>query len=707
VRAVDEGALVLRAGDLVGRYRVDAEIGSGGQGIVARASDLELGRSLAIKVIRHAEPRSRERILREARALAALEHPNVARVLDVGEHRGRVFIAMEYIDGANLGQWWADDRVDRKQRVGALCDAGRGLAAAHAAGLVHRDFKPANVLVARNGRVVVTDFGLVLDQESDAPRLTDRNLRIGTPGYMAPEQVLGNEVGTRADQFAFCVSLFEAAYRVRPFEGRNVAELVGAMARRIATAPKGQSAPRWLRRVIERGLDPDPAQRFASMTALLDAIEAGPRRVRRLVLGVVAIAIVVLAVLAVPKAATPIAVPTTFERMPQPLAVLGGPNSQWTRDRAIGVLADVDADREAGRNAEARDGAERIRVAALAEGDESVARWALANRGWAEAALPDAVAARRTFTQLREEAQRSGDDLQLAHAALGLFELDRFDGNLDRALEWTDEAEAAALRVEMPLRIWVHVQVSRAVIAFTRGDLDAAEAGWMDALDLCADDAEGDRARALLLNNLGAIQGRRQNFVQAAALLAESAQLYAEILPEDHLDLATVETNLGLNLVKAGEVAGGIDLMYAALARTQRSRVAPDEGLADTHLTVADALYNAEDPRACLVHAKAAMEMLDELEAPASIEVGAPYRVSVCALALGDVATAETAGAKAMALLETVEAEPEVATLVRFGYAKAAAAGGRVEVARRGAASAIEGAGQEKRHEIEAWVKGL
>src|SRR5690349_1134277 len=171
--APELAALALRPGDRLGRYRIDAELGTGGQGVVVLATDPELDRKVAIKLLWASGREARALLLREGRALARLEHPNVVRVFDVGEIASGVFLAMEFVDGCHLATHWTEQRLDRDAKIATLIAAGRGLAAAHAAGLVHRDFKPKNVLVAKSGRIAVTDFGLVRDS---APTSTEQSL---------------------------------------------------------------------------------------------------------------------------------------------------------------------------------------------------------------------------------------------------------------------------------------------------------------------------------------------------------------------------------------------------------------------------------------------------------------------------------------------------------------------------------------------------
>ena len=226
-----------RAGDRVDRYVIEARLGAGGMGVVYAAHDPELGRKVAIKLVRAGA--DDERLRREAQALARLAHPNVVAVHDVGTCDGQVFIAMALVEGQNLRRWLATPRpVDAILRH--LVAAGRGLAAAHAAGLIHRDLKPDNIFVSATGETLVGDFGLARDAAAPAaddapltapplasPDLTLTGTVLGTPAYMAPEQATG--AATRAsDQFSFCVTAWEALHGARPFAGRGMAEILEA-----------------------------------------------------------------------------------------------------------------------------------------------------------------------------------------------------------------------------------------------------------------------------------------------------------------------------------------------------------------------------------------------------------------------------------------------------------------------------------------------
>jgi hypothetical protein len=307
--AADQGrdaARTLQRGARLGRYTILEVMGAGGMGVVYAAHDADLDRRVAIKLLRASgdAETARARLLREARAMARLRHPNVITVYEAGTIDERVFVAMELVEGLTIGEWLARPEQGRRWRevLDVFLAAGRGLAAAHAAGLVHRDFKPDNVLLDRDGRVVVTDFGLArptdaaigapvpgaatpdLDSASGSggsggseDALTRTGAVLGTPAYMAPEQHRGSQADARSDQFSFCVALYEGLYGQRPFRGHSPATLHAAIVQgRIAEPPRrgrGKQVPQRLRRILLRGLRASPDERFPSMVALLDALE--------------------------------------------------------------------------------------------------------------------------------------------------------------------------------------------------------------------------------------------------------------------------------------------------------------------------------------------------------------------------------------------------------------------------------------------------
>jgi tetratricopeptide (TPR) repeat protein len=280
----DLDLLALSLEGKLGRYEILRELGRGNMGIVVRAYDPELHRAVAVKLLASSPgAEAAQRLRREAQAMARLTHPNVVTVYDVTTHGEAVAIAMELVEGTTLRARIAKGRSWRE--LLAVCiAAGRGLAAAHAAKLIHRDFKPENVLCADDGRVVVSDFGLARI-EDDAPVLSgDGSTTLaGTPAYMAPELLSegGATATTASDQFSFCVATYEALYGERPFGGRTMDDLrASIVAGVMRPAPAGSAVPASVRDVLARGLSTEPARRFRSMDALLDELAASAKRRR-------------------------------------------------------------------------------------------------------------------------------------------------------------------------------------------------------------------------------------------------------------------------------------------------------------------------------------------------------------------------------------------------------------------------------------------
>jgi tetratricopeptide (TPR) repeat protein/predicted Ser/Thr protein kinase len=286
-------------GRAVGRYFVIGELGRGAMGVVVRAYDPKLQREVALKILRTSamSAAAGARMIREARAMAKLSHPNVVAVYDVDEDpKHGTVVAMEYVAGTTLKAWVREQRPGARAIVETFVQAGRGLATAHAAGLLHRDFKPDNVLLGDDGRARVTDFGLArIDAGgrdstmtggsrpplSLPPALTAADTVMGTPRYMAPEQHGAGQLTPAADQFAFCVSVWESLTGTPPYAAGDLEMLVQHKHSGPPPWPKEVAVPRAVVDAIRRGLSPDPEARFPTMLALIDALEAAHARRRR------------------------------------------------------------------------------------------------------------------------------------------------------------------------------------------------------------------------------------------------------------------------------------------------------------------------------------------------------------------------------------------------------------------------------------------
>ena len=319
IPAAGDAHIDLEPGDKVDRFSILGRIGHGGMGVVFSAYDPRLDRKVALKLLRSSDDskltpeEAQARLLREAQALAQQSHPNVIAVYDVGTYKSEVYIAMELVEGKTLGQWLRAYQRSQREILDKFQQAGRALAAAHGSGLVHRDFKPENVLVGDDDRVRVMDFGLARSLFYDLPEepidesfriavdgvselnrsLTATGAVLGTPRYMAPEQFLGRLADARSDQFSFCVGLWEALLGKHPFEGGTARPLAeSADARPVP--PSGSRLPPWVQRVLERGLAREPVRRYPSMEALLRELQPPRPSSRARIVPVVALAIAVL-----------------------------------------------------------------------------------------------------------------------------------------------------------------------------------------------------------------------------------------------------------------------------------------------------------------------------------------------------------------------------------------------------------------------------
>jgi serine/threonine protein kinase len=288
-------------------------------GVVFAAKDLQLGRKIAIKLVRPqalgalSATDRQSWLMREACAMAQISHPNVVAVHDVGTFGDQLFIAMEYVEGKTLSDWLTEQHRPWRDILGMFIQAGRGLAAAHAQQILHGDFKPENVVVGQDGRARVVDFGLARPREMGArcysthrqvladtnvtsrpatPNASQRGNFIGTPGYMAPEQLTGEPLDERTDQYSFCVALFQGLYGHLPFKADTLGGLLAQIKRgRVNEVPKFTDVPPPLHQVLLQGLSRDPMDRFPSMGALLDKLEQQRVPPRQTVLDITVLAV--------------------------------------------------------------------------------------------------------------------------------------------------------------------------------------------------------------------------------------------------------------------------------------------------------------------------------------------------------------------------------------------------------------------------------
>ena len=381
-------------GATFGRYQIQRVIGAGGSGLVLAAHDAELGRGVAIKLLAYESAETRTRLLREAKAMAQLSHRNVVTVYEVVRLDDRTGIVMELVDGDDLAKWRAAAPRTWREVVAAYVQAAHGLGAAHRLGLVHRDFKPANALIDRDGVVRVTDFGLVRAASAADPLtpsspsataldgdLTRTGARLGTPAYMAPEQHAGEAVDARTDQWALACALYGALYDQRPFAGDTMDALADSVQRgQLRDEPRTIAVPRRVRAAIRRALAVDPTQRFPSMTELIAAL-APPRRGWLVAAGVSAAAITGALVA---NAARPTASGPSCAGLDAPMVATWNPTrADAVRDRLRAVTpatAERTATRVRGALDAYRDAWSAARVTACTQARQGAASGALLDR---------------------------------------------------------------------------------------------------------------------------------------------------------------------------------------------------------------------------------------------------------------------------------------------------------------------------------------
>jgi tetratricopeptide (TPR) repeat protein/predicted Ser/Thr protein kinase len=616
----------IARGTAIRRYVVLDRIGAGGMGVVYAAYDYGLDRRIALKLVRdRGGADARARLIREAQVLARLSHPNVVAVYDVGEHDGEVYVAMELVEGSSLRAWLAAAPRGWRAIVEVFRAAGAGLAAAHAAGIVHRDVKPDNILLDGGGAVRIGDFGLAR-RAADAG---DHAPGAGTPAYMAPEQHAGRELDPRADQFAFCVALYEALYGVRPFAGDDRAALCAAITAG-ELPPATRDVPGWLRAAIARGLSADPDARYPSMTALLARLAPPRPRWPWLAAGAALIAAIVgwRALAGAPAC------------QPAPLGAWDVPQQVTTRAAFVAAGAGEAFDRVADALAARTTAWQRMRLDACeatrvrAEQTPAVldlrmaclddraadlralaARLATADRATAAHAL-DAVRGLEPIEACSRSAIRAGgrratDPLaaprrrQLAELQAQYLVGDRA-GALIAARRLADTARAAADREleGQALRVAGQALTARGDVAGAEAALyaavaaaEAADAGglaarvWLDLVWLVGDEGEryaeahrlaaiaagtldrigGDRAlQAVYEDRLGVIFYDEARYAEAAPHLARGLALRDQLFGPASVEAAASLQHLAMLYTAEGRDADALDLHHRARENAER-----------------------------------------------------------------------------------------------------------------------------------------
>ncbi len=621
----------LHEGSKLGRYVVLSRVGAGGMGVVFAAYDPELDRKVAIKLMRSAPGGSgpkeladqRARLLREAQAMAKLSHANVITVHDVGTIDGQVFVAMEFIDGTTLSGWLRERPRTWREVMTVVLAAGRGLAAAHAAGLVHRDFKPDNVLIGKDGRVLVTDFGLARpaagrtdafatiggnsSQKVLGIALTQTGALVGTPAYMAPEQLAGERSDALADQFSFCIAAYEGLYGERPFAGRVLSELIANVSDGAVRPPSVKAAvPRWLRRALLRGLAVRREERYPSMDALLQSLAHDPwRRWRQAaIVGVPAIVV---------GAAT-----LAYQQHEQPRAAA---YCQDVRDKLDDVWDDGRRDAvrrrfEAAGAAWATDGYDHVARKLDPYAEQWLAMQTQACRDEVEGARPQAVLAlQMTCLERRRDAL----------AALGELLASGDAATLERAIDAADNLPALDVCGDLERLMAREGSVDATVDPETRRSLDAALARAKVLIDASALAAARTEATALIERTKSAGYARGEAFARHLvavaydlggetesaersyheALSASLASGDAEVVVRASIGLLWVSTQASRPLIEA-------DRWYAH-GKGALERMGGDPELAaELERTIAVAYLQHGELETAEVHARASVKLREE-----------------------------------------------------------------------------------------------
>jgi tetratricopeptide (TPR) repeat protein len=692
----------------IGRFVVLRRLGDGAMGVVYSAFDAELDRKVAIKVLRrrlHGDSHGPIRLLREAKSLAQLSHPNVVAIYEVGRFNDHVFIAMEFVDGQTARAWLQAAPRSWREVLGVYLQAGRGLAAAHRAGLVHRDFKPDNVLVGADGRVRVVDFGLARakggpDLAADAadaavPRvsgsfdvaLTAAGTLVGTPAYMPLEQLDG-EADARSDQFSFCVALYEALYSVRPFRGENLLELRQSLADGAPQAPpRDLAVPPRIHRLLVRGLATDRDRRHATMDDLLAALAEALERPRKLWLALaaatalLALALALVAVLALRGAAGP-----QCTGAPARLAGVWDAPRRAALERAILDSGLSYAPDTAARSAAALDAYTAAWVAMHVDACEAH------QRGEQSAELLDRRMAclddRRTEVRELVDVLSAGGDPAVERAAQAVSALSPLARCADAAALLAQEApedpeaaravrdrlaranaqEAAGLYTEglavldavdvdaqalgVP-RLRAEALARRARLLERLGQYDAAESTYFAALaaaEAARDDTLRARVVAALVHIVG---GRLRRFDEALHLAGQARAVLDRVGGEPQIAL-----DLGINAGNLHYLRGALPDAHAslqqALALGEQHFGADDARLVPALVALGNVLLAQGQPDAALAHLRRGLALWEALLGPDHPRLVAPLLSVVAAASESDATLplAETSARRAVAIAE-------------------------------------------------------
>lgn len=754
--ATERGTSKAAVGDSFGRYVIIRELGSGGMAHVYVAYDPELNREVAVKVMRPGGPEGRaaagERLLREAQAMARLEHVNIVRVYDVGIVEGRVWMAMELVRGVDFETWLADQARDWREVVRAMVAAGRGLEAAHGAGIVHLDFKPRNILVGDDGVVRVVDFGLARPPRtpSQAPRIdleasveslsgdslpagrlidqvTEYGLVMGTPGYMAPEQLRSGVTDARTDQFAFCVSLWKALYGRRPFRGKSAAKVNAAVLRgRIQPPPSGSHVPARIRRLLERGLSRESSDRFESMTAMLAELEKDPLQLYKrgglVVAAVVAIGIGAFGYVGGNDATGPACDTARAQiadvwdddrRQRVESAILAdgrafAPDTWRKVEARLDAYADewvrmhtdsCEATHRRGEQSEemldrrthclnARRAELRNVIDVLARADTTVVERAVTLVG----RLGDIDACADVSRLQREALPEDPKQLQAMERAQDLLLQTLVLRNAGKYAEAMAVGSAAALVAEgsghLSTIAWGRILLGGVLGEY--GDAESAEELVLHGL-YAADRAGNDDRRANALIELVFITGMLLGKYEVAEHHAQMAQAVVDRIGKPADEQARLWSNLGAVKGTTGDAAGSIELYKKVLDIHESVDGLGDENLSSVYLGIGSALFWHNRYEEALPYYELSERILEEVLGPLHPRTATTYEnLGTVHHALGNFDEAYRQFQRALEIIEPSEIAPERLGNLYNGIGAALEGLERHEEARRWFRRAIE-----------------
>ena len=558
----------------VERYTFGERLGEGGLGVVYAAHDKELDREVAIKVLRpevtdRDGQRAVARLVREARAMARLTHPNVVEVFDIREHPTGTFVVMEHLRGCTLGKWLNQPGRSLSQVLAVMRAAGEGLLAAHRVGLVHRDFKPANVIVCSDGQVKVLDFGLARqhrtnDTPSDDPNATQpgadpvtrTGVVMGTPSYMAPEQHSGQDADVRCDQYAFAVTLFRALYGVMPFYATSSVELLSRkMAMALPDALPAFEVPRRLHAAIRRALSPMPSDRFPSMQSLLE--ELTPRSRRRAWLpGIGALAVgALLAVAAAPEVARLASDRGTLDEAPVETVADETTLPADVTERAEQLIDDADTATSEGRRLEALAMADELITLGREHDNAHYQLAGLHTRARARHLGGEYLLAAEDAVEEVLLAEASGDDTQALRAAAMAVSSLTAAGKLEDATHWSRTIDALLERTDHEGAVQVEAIGAQAALLRHLADPDGARAKFEHALEI-GRNAEGAKragkegiepfTMAATRANLAATLMDLGDLPASNTMYREATAAFTALLGASHPTTATSMMNEGI-----------------------------------------------------------------------------------------------------------------------------------------------------------------